>query len=91
MTEPAQRRHGLEPFLAICAETSHGDVDVEISLQQHLDHINLRGDPGNKKFIATVKSALGQDLPVAANTMSEGAHRIHLLSLVILRAVPLTS
>lgn len=79
MAELAKRRHGLEPFLATCAEIAGGDAGVEISIQRDVDHINLRGDPDDKKFITTVKSVLGQDLPVTANTVSEGKHRIYWL------------
>lgn len=42
-------------------------------------HINLRGDAQSARFIDGVGSALGQDLPLAANTFTEGDHRIYWL------------
>ena len=76
MTELAQRRHGLESFLATCQETDVGTVGVEIGIQPDLNHINLRGNVGDKKFIAAAKSVLGQGLPVDANSISVGEHQI---------------
>jgi sarcosine oxidase, subunit gamma len=52
---------------------------IEISPEQDLDFIDLRGEPSDKKFIAAVKSVLGQALPVNANMMSEGSYRIYWL------------
>ena len=42
-------------------------------------HINLRGDAQTARFINGVRSALGQELPVAANTFIEKDHRIYWL------------
>lgn len=38
--------------------------------------INLRGNAGSKPFSESVASALGQDLPVEANTFTQKDHRI---------------
>lgn len=52
---------------------------VEISPEQDLDYVNLRGEPSDKKFISAAKAVLGQPLPVKANTMSNGSCRIYWL------------
>lgn len=38
-----------------------------------LTHVNLRGDPGDSAFLASVRNALGIELPLTANTISAGA------------------
>ena len=38
--------------------------------------INLRGDPDDKDFMAAAEQALGQGLPLQANTASRGEHRV---------------
>ncbi len=44
-----------------------------------LGHINLRGDISDAVFRDNVRTALGQDLPQTANTMSQSPHRIYYL------------
>jgi sarcosine oxidase subunit gamma len=41
--------------------------------------INLRGDAGKRELATAVSSVLEQDLPVIANTLSNGKHRIYWL------------
>ncbi len=74
-----ERRHGLESFLASCPANEDGAVGVDIRLQPHLGHVNLRGDPDNADFIAAARSALEQELPVTPNTMGTGTHHIYWL------------
>ncbi len=79
MTEVAERRHGLESFMAACP-VEEGDVaDMEIRLQPGLGHINLRGDPTNTGFVAAAESVLEQTLPVVPNTIGAGNRRIYWL------------
>lgn len=40
------------------------------------EHINLRGDPAAKGFLAAVRGALGFELPLAANTTASGASHV---------------
>ena len=62
MSDISTRRHGLEPLhIAICSGVGQ---------------INLRGDPLNPAFTEAAERALGQKLPLAANTTSAGEHRI---------------
>lgn len=79
MTELQERRHGLESFLACCPSNDDDAAGVTIRIQPDLGYINLRGDPNNAEFIATAESELGQELPVAPNTVSGGDHRIYWL------------
>jgi sarcosine oxidase subunit gamma len=70
------RRHGLEPFLAALPTQSSGDDGVKIEIRADLGHINLRGSPANPAFLSTVAAVLRQELPLAANTMTMGDHRV---------------
>ena len=76
MTEPQSRRHGLESFLASLPQDAGSAAGVTIQLLPELGHINLRGDPKNAEFVAAANAALGQELPVSANTMTSGDYRI---------------
>lgn len=44
-----------------------------------LGHINLRGDASDVGFVDGVATALGQGLPLEANTISMSGHRIYWL------------
>ena len=48
-----------------------GDV-----LRRRAVHPNLRGNPNHKAFRKSAEAALGQELPIAANTISEGNQTI---------------
>lgn len=76
MTEPQNRRHGLESFLASLPQDAGSAAGFTIQLLPELGHINLRGNPKNAEFVATANAALGQKLPVSANTMTSGESRI---------------
>mgnify|MGYP001817963433 FL=1 len=76
MSEPIQRRHGLEPFLG-----EHGDVHasnsaVRITVRGDLGHINLRGNPADEKFVAAVEVAIGQPLPLTPNTLTSERNQV---------------
>jgi sarcosine oxidase subunit gamma len=76
MSESMTHRHGLEPFIATLPTESSGDDCVTVDIRADLGHINLSGSPANPAFLTTVASVLGQELPLAANTMTMGHHRI---------------
>ena len=79
MSESRTQRHGLEPFLSSpLAEAGGGDC-VKIDIRSDLGHINLRGSPSDPQFLAIVGRVLRQDLPIAANTMTMGDHRVYWL------------
>ncbi len=54
-------------------------TDLKIEALPPLGHINLRGDPQDDKFLSAAADALGEQLPLAANTMLSGGHRIYWL------------
>jgi sarcosine oxidase subunit gamma len=76
MSDSAKLRHGLEPFLSSRTDQSGSGEGISIEVQTDLGHINLRGDAANSEFLAAVATALQQELPVAANTMTSGDHRV---------------
>lgn len=51
-------------------------IDVE---RIELGHVNLRGNPADAGFVSAAEKALGQALPLAANTVSIGAYRVYWL------------
>jgi len=75
MSEISLRRHGLETFLDNLMPEEHGNPALKVSLRDDLGHISLRGSPASKRFLEAVAGVLGQPLPVAANTLTEGEHR----------------
>ncbi len=79
MTNLAERRHGLESFLAACPVEEGAVADMDIRLKPGLGHLNLRGDPGNADFVSAAESVLQQSLPLVPNTIGTGARRIYWL------------
>lgn len=76
MSEIQGRRHGLEPFLASLPQGAGESAGVTVRILPDLGHINLRGSPQDNEFVAAVRGALGQALPLDANTMTTGSHRV---------------
>ncbi len=79
MSDQARQRHGLEAFLAALPEPGGGDCGIEVQILPSPAQVNLRGDPANEIFVATVEAVLGQALPRLANTFSEGRQRVYWL------------
>lgn len=77
MTEPAQRRHGLEPLLIGRKEDRKAGIDMRI--RHDLGHIDLRGNPDDLQFMSAVEAVLGQSLPTKPNTFVDGECRIYWL------------
>ena len=76
MSDSAILRHGLEPFLSSRTDQPGRDGGIHIQVKTDLGHINLRGDAENPDFLTAVATVLQQELPVAANTMTTGDHRV---------------
>lgn len=76
MSEVTPPRHGLEAFLGMAPRNSGGDNTVSLTVRGDLGHVNLRGAATDPDFLQAVEGVLGQPLPVAPNTMSQGAHRV---------------
>ena len=68
MTDRIQRRHGLEA--ALDGWPASG---LALEVCDGLGHVNLRGNPQDKAFRRSAEAALNQELPIAANTISEGS------------------
>jgi sarcosine oxidase subunit gamma len=76
MYEPMQRRHGLEPFLGETGDAHVSDSAVRIAVRGDLGHINLRGDPADERFVATVEDTIGQPLPLTPNTLTSEPNQV---------------
>lgn len=75
--EQVNRSHGLEAFLESAEPDSGGALQVRI--ETGLALVNLRGDPRDPAFREAAEAALGQTLPLRANTSSIGPHRSYWL------------
>lgn len=79
MPEPISYRHGLESFMSSLPPNENANPGVTVRILQQTGHINLRGDSANSEFIAATTEMLGQALPICANTMTSGDHRVYWL------------
>ena len=61
------KRHGLEAAL-----DDWSSAGLAVDICDGLGHINLRGNPKDSAFRKSAEAVLGQELPIAANTISEG-------------------
>jgi len=78
VSEPI-RRTGLESLVAAAGATDSASAGVVVRIGAGSGFINLRGSAAEPGFVASVEQALGQSLPVDANTLSAGAHRVYWL------------
>ena len=76
MSDSNARRHGLEPFLA--AVDSAAEARVHVRVVSDRGFLNLRLDPRNGTA-AEAARILGQPLPPASSTCTEGVHRVYWL------------
>ena len=76
MSELYLHRHALEPFLESLPQEAIGSAGVTVHILPKAAHINLRGDPGNTRFVEAVNATLEQKLPLCTNTMTIGKHQI---------------
>ncbi len=79
MSELMARETGLDPFVASIANAVGRSGDLLVCVVPAMGHINLRGNVNNSEFVAAIRSVLGQDLPVNANTMTLDSHRVYWL------------
>jgi len=78
MSDVMTRRHGLEAFLSARPQAG-SEKGLKVDIRADLGHLNLRGNPSDPEFFAAVNQVLGQALPVDANTMTSGDHRVYWL------------
>lgn len=81
MSELAARHHGLEAFLRNAPTAGSEACGAKIQFRPGLDHINLRGDPADRRFLSAAQRILGQSLPLEANTLQQGAITTYWLGL----------
>jgi len=83
MAERPTRRHGLETVLERLqtrgADEARPGAQLRVTVMASLGHVNLRGHPGDARFVEAVERVLQQPLPLAPNTVSGGAHRVYWL------------
>lgn len=75
MSEPVQRHHVLEPFLARTEQRALTECGVAMEVLPYRGYLNLRGDLNDSGFTEAVREVLGRSLPGAANTFTEGGYR----------------
>lgn len=76
MSDTNARRHGLESFLAPVKSAAEARVRVRVVFERGF--LNLRLDPRNGAA-AEAARVLGQPLPLASCTYTEGVHRAYWL------------
>lgn len=64
--------------LAAVGEGQEG-AEVQIRVRSGVAHINLRGNPDDSNFLNACSRALGQPLPIAANTFTDSDSRAYWL------------
>ncbi len=79
MSDSLRRRHGLEFFLGSLKQADTDQTGVHAHILDDVMHINLRGDGEDAEFLSGVESTLGQPLPTAPNTVSNGEHHVYWL------------
>lgn len=78
MSESSTRRESpLVRFdLPARASTSAAGAGVICAERPFLGHVNLRGDPGNARFVLAASRVIGAALPIAANTVARGGDNV---------------
>ena len=79
MPEQMQRRHALVSFLNGNVVPDPDNSGMRLEVRPHYGYLNLRGDPGDERFLQTVRQTLGQSLPIVPNTFTAGEHTIYWL------------
>ena len=73
MSDQVRRESPLAEYLAAPRKAdSATSVGVQMWERPFLGHVNLRGDPSEKRFLKAVEGAIGVALPLEPNTVAEG-------------------
>ena len=74
MSDALHRRHALASFLE--GETGNGreNTGADLEVRPGYGYLNLRGDPNSERFLQAAQAALGQPLPILANTFTATVH-----------------
>ena len=79
MPHRLQRRHALASFLNGKIAPGPDNPGVTLEVRPDYGYLNLRGDPGDERFLQAVQATLGQPLPTIANTFTAGEDTIYWL------------
>ena len=74
MSDGLQRRHALASFLEREALSERKNTGADLEVRPGYGYLNLRGDPNSKRFLQAAQAALGQPLPILANTFTAAVH-----------------
>lgn len=70
MVDAYLRQGPLDHLQLAARAVASAETPVGMSERPFLAHVNIRGDAGDTAFLEAAKSAIGVDLPVAANTVA---------------------
>jgi len=79
VSEESAREHALTAFLKNRAQAPVEKPGVTIDVDAELIYYNIRGQADDGAFVNGVNEALGQELPLTANKVSRGTHRVYWL------------
>lgn len=79
MAKVPLKRHALVDFLRTEPSTGPGSAELVCEVHGQRDYLIVRGSPQQDVFLETTRRHLGQDLPLKANTVDVGPHRIYWL------------
>lgn len=70
MPDILKRRHALVSFLGGGSAPGPDNSGARLEVRSHYGYLNLRGAPGDERFMQAVQETLGQPLPTLANTFT---------------------
>ena len=79
MPDQMQRQHALAAFLNGNDTPDPDNSGMHLEVRPHHGYLNLRGDPGDVRFLQGVQQSIGQSLPTVPNTFTVGDHTIYWL------------
>ncbi|MDE0512740.1 MAG: hypothetical protein OXI88_13235 [Gammaproteobacteria bacterium] len=74
MSDILKRRHALVSFLDRGSAPGPDNSNARLEVRSHYGYLNLRGAPGDERFMQAVRETLGQPLPTLANTFTAATH-----------------
>ena len=74
MSDILKRRHALVSFLDGACAPNPNNSGARLEVRSHYGYLNLRGAPGDERFMQAVQETLEQPLPTLANTFTAATH-----------------
>ena len=78
VSDGLHRRPALASFLEEKAVSGRENTGADLEVRPGYGYLNLRGDPGDERFMQAVRETLGQPLPALANTFTAAADNTHI-------------